>query len=124
MKVSKVLTVLFGAGLMLFLSECVYNEIPEPVIELPEDSISFSLDIQPIFEANCITCHKTGAISPDLTSGKSYNSLISGSYISLDDPSSSELVQKISGASAGHKEVTAQDLALIVAWIEEGAKNN
>ncbi len=116
--------VLMGLVIALTFSQCVYNEIPEPVIELPEDSISFSLDIQPIFEASCITCHKSGSVNPDLTSGNSYTNLIAGSYLNSSDAASSPLVMKIDGSAAGHKEVTAQELALIIGWIEEGAKNN
>ena len=39
----------------------------------------FSTDIQPIFNANCVTCHG-GVQSPNLLSGKSYLNLTKGGF--------------------------------------------
>ncbi len=63
------------------LSSCEkYSYTPEVVN--PTDSVHFQAEIQPIFNANCISCH--GAIkAPDLRDGHSYNALTSGGYVDL-----------------------------------------
>ena len=51
-----------------------------PEIINPTDSVYFRLRYQPIFTANCVSCH--GAIkAPDLRDGYSYKALTEGGYV-------------------------------------------
>ena len=61
------------------LSSCEkYSWMPEVIN--PTDSVHFQAEIQPIFTANCISCH--GAIkAPDLRDGNSYEALTKGGYV-------------------------------------------
>jgi len=106
------------------------------------DTVSFSRDIQPIFDQSCIRCH-FGAGAPeglDLSAGKSYNNLVnipSTEVPSLDRvepfrPDTSYLVWKIEGDSGitgermpfGGPYLADQTIALIRKWILQGALNN
>lgn len=87
----------------------------------PEVPILFQTEIQPIFNAKCVTCHG-GAKSPDLSAGKSYNSLTTGGYVELP-AESSKLYAKITSASHDSRTLPAEK-AKILFWIQQGAKNN
>jgi hypothetical protein len=97
---------------------------PPPVIE--NDTISYSEDIQPIFEMNspsCISCHPS-VYKPDLTANKSYNALMSGNYVTAGEPATSLLYTKVNigGSMTGY--TTAAQIELIRRWIVAGAKND
>lgn len=108
----------------------------------PDTTVSFSRDLQPIFDQSCIGCH-IGAGPPgglDLSTGNSYNNLVnvlSSQIPSLDrvepaEPDTSYLVWKIEGDSrilGGRMPLFGpyldnQDIALIRKWILQGASNN
>lgn len=103
--------------LTVFVSGCEKYIIERP--DIPTD-ISFSADIQPIFDAKCLDCHG-GMIDPDLSPGESYDELVDGGYLDTDDPESSELYDKLSG---GHGNTTIEEQLIILQWITEGAQNN
>ena len=78
-------------------------------------------EIQPIFNSNCVSCHR-GTIPPDLREGKSYNSLTSGGYVNLP-AESSKLYTKIT--SSGHlARSTEEEKLMVLYWITQGAKDN
>ena len=106
------------------MASCTWDEIPPPKIEIPDTTISFSLNIIPIFEAKCATsnCHD-GTWRPDLQTNVAYDELINGGYINTNSPADSELYTKIDGGSM-EQYTTAQDRALILQWITEGAEDN
>jgi hypothetical protein len=80
----------------------------------------FQADIQPIFTANCITCHN-GSRSPDLRDGKSFSALSKG-YITAP-AESSRLYVKIT--SSDHVPRTSDmQKQMILNWIKQGALNN
>jgi hypothetical protein len=122
----RLLGLLMVAGtLMMLLTACEYDFItPTPPAPTPpaDDTISYSQDIQPIFNSNCISCHK-GSIPPDLTAAKSYAQLVP-TYVTAKDPATSELyiVCSPGGSMAAH--TSAAELNLIYRWIYAGAKNN
>ena len=96
-----------------------------PEIELP-DTVSFSLDIIPIFEEKCISCHY-GIINPDLTADNAYESLINGGYVSQDTtilPAESSLIYKKLQSSGHNNRATETEKAKILEWIKQGSKNN
>ena len=104
--------------LVLSLFACEKYIIPTP--DIPVD-ISFSTQIQPIFDANCVGCH-SGGMDPDLRPGESYDALIDGGYVNTDDPESSELYTKLRGTHDSR--ATEEEKLTILQWITEGALNN
>lgn len=116
------------AGLMVililaFASSCKYDEVLPREVEIPIDSVSFAVDIQPIFDANCLNCH-SGTISPNLETGNSYNELINNNLINTEVPENSILYNEVN--LGGHAEgyVTLEERTLILVWIQQGGNNN
>jgi len=108
----------------LFSQSCTYDEIIPPEVEVP-DTVSFELDIIPIFEMNCNsgTCHATGAVPPDLSPDNAWVNLTFFGYVDTANADQSQLYQKIDGGSM-EKFASDQDRALILKWIDQGANNN
>ncbi len=110
------------------------------------DQVSFSAQIQPIFDQNCVVCHAKGAESGglNLTKRKVYKSLVGTksteaplNRVEPGDPAKSYLIHKLDGsykAVGGTGDpmpkmdiphpLAASDIALITQWIAEGAPNN
>ena len=101
----------------LFLGSC--EKVVYPPIEVP-DTVSYSLDIQPIWDSKCTDCH---GINPDLSPDVSYNNLINGGYINTEDPPESELMKKLYSGSHDARALEEEKL-LILKWIELVAENN
>mgnify|MGYP001816571231 CR=1 FL=1 len=113
--------------LLLSLSSCYYDEevvIPEVVID-PDVVISFKDDIQPIFTDKCAACHN-GNINPDLREGNAFDALVPD-YVQAGEADNSKLFLNAPGND--HPQdvgftLSANELALIEAWINNGAENN
>ena len=115
--------------LMIFAFEsCIYDFVAPEEIETIDITvpISFATQIQPIFTANCILCHKAGSTSPYLTEGSAYNAINTSKYINTSDPSQSLLYRRViaSGGFTGHATLPSAQAALLLGWIQQGAKNN
>jgi len=94
-------------------------------------SVSFEKDIQPIFKASCLSCHK-----PDKKKGKldmsTYAELMKGGKqgapVKPGDPAKSLIVEMISGEEPEMPEkgdkLKPEQIDLITRWIKEGAKQN
>jgi len=95
------------------------QELPIPFD--PTATWHFQSDIQPIFNANCITCHN-GSKSPDLRAGKSYSALTKG-YVTAP-AESSRLYLKIATSSEHLPRTTDTEKSKILYWIKQGALNN
>jgi len=108
---------------MFLVASCTSELIkPEPVTK-PGNNVSYSADVQPIFTSNCLGCHGLGGTSPDLTAANSFNSLNSLGLINTSNPSNSTLyVEMSSGPMSSY--CTPSNAATVLAWIEQGAKNN
>lgn len=117
-------SLLFILGfILIIITSCEYKFIDPIEIELPDEPVSFSEQIEPIFQNKCITCHSS--TSPILTIGNAYNSLNDGNYINVIVPESSKLYEKVSGGHpGGNSSLSAEELALILKWITDGAENN
>ena len=102
------------------LSSCEkYTYMPEVIN--PVDSVYFQADIQPIFTANCISCH--GAIkAPDLRDGHAYEALTKGSYVNLPGETS-KLYLKMTGSDHTPRSSDV-DKQKVLIWINQGAHNN
>lgn len=112
---------LFAAFL---LQSCEYEWIVPDDPEMP-DVISYSNNIQPLFDRSCNAsgCHSSGGPSPNLSAEVSYNELLGGGYVNVDDPESSTLYTSVRfGSMKAHAQ--PGDAAYILKWIEQGAQNN
>ncbi|MGE4289866.1 MAG: hypothetical protein AB7E36_14365 [Salinivirgaceae bacterium] len=107
-----------------FALSCSYSPLVEPEVVVP-DVISFSEQIEPIFkDAGCTSCHPSVA-GLDLKAGNAYANLTaSDKYINLEDPASSLIYTKANPDATHPKLYSAQQAALILKWIEDGALNN
>ena len=94
--------------------------VPPP----PGDSTSFSLKVIPIFNEGCVSCHKTGGISPDLTPANAYADLFAENQIDTVVPENSILYTKCATGGSMNKYTRPGDHETILQWIKEGAKNN
>ncbi|MCZ6698841.1 MAG: hypothetical protein O7D94_07930 [Planctomycetota bacterium] len=110
------------------------------------NAVSFSGDIQPIFNASCIDCHSAGGfadiqgIALRLTAGESFNGLVNQpssqqadlTLVVPGDSASSLLFQKVSSNTPPIGStmpliggpLSAVQSGLIRDWIDQGAMNN
>ena len=114
-------------GSLLILAACtdayVIEKPPcllDEVDPLPT-GISYSADVQPIFDAKCVLCHNGGQV-PDLRPDWSYDELIDGGYVDTDFPCESELYGKLTGSHADR--IEEDELITILVWMDEDAKDN
>ncbi len=125
-KLYKFLTII---GVSLMMTSCYYDAY----IEIPEDDggvviiptgVSFKTDVEPLF-VRCAGCHNAN-LNPDLRVGNAHNALVPA-YVTVGDGENSLLYKRLPGV--GHPQdvgftLSANDIATIEAWINEGAKNN
>jgi hypothetical protein len=112
-------------GLFLF-GACEYATIqPDAPIPPPPpgDSTSYSLKVQPIWDAKCLMCHK-GSQIPDLRAGNSYQSLMDNNMVVKSNSAESVLYKKVNTGGSMNMYCTSADISTIKFWIDEGAKNN
>ena len=103
-----------------------------------DPAVSFSQDVRPILDQNCIQCHLVGG-DGEVASGfnmTTYDSLMKGArfgpMIIAGDVEGSNLVVLIEGRAdpsismphGQEKSISKADIQTIKFWIEQGAKNN
>ncbi len=124
-KIFQILIIVCGG---LLMNSCYYDSVADEIIvdPLPDDpedpdyvEILFGTDIQPIFTTKCAMCHNASR-NPDLRVGNSYAAIVP-EYVVAGDANNSPLYNKI---STGHNTPSTDQLALIKAWIDRGAKND
>jgi hypothetical protein len=93
--------------------------------------VSFSSEIQPIFDAKCAVCHPVSYEYLDLRQGRSYDELVRVSSALQPAfervlPGRPELSYLLTHVPDPSREglLADDEKALISAWIEEGAPNN
>ena len=114
----RIARIVMAASLIMMIGGCENYIIEKPVIP---PGISFSLDVQPIFDAKCMDCH-SGLINPNLTYEESHINLINGGFINTDDPESSIIYEKLRESHSSR--ATEEEKLIILLWITEGAENN
>ena len=133
----KIFSIGFVFLLMFLLISCYKDVGPvEPEGTMPEGEISYSRDVQPIFNSACVSCHPSSG-NLDLRDGYSYNNLVNkpasgynGILVVPGDAESSILYKKIDGSGAYGSNMplggslSSTQIAIIRNWIDEGAKNN
>lgn len=123
----RVLTTVLPVALMMVLAGCAR-----------EEAVSFSQDVKPIIDQNCIACHKPGGDGFEASgfSMVTYEDLMKGTkfgpmVISGDSAGSNMLVlmegradPSISMPHGAMKPVRKADIETIKRWVDQGAKNN
>ena len=119
-RMRQILVVFCLTASVLWISSCdKYHWAPEPINLV--DTIYFQTDIQPIFTANCLSCH--GAIQPPiLKAGKAYQNLIDGGFVTAPGESS-KLYMKMTASSHSSKSTDAEKQKVLI-WINQGALDN
>jgi hypothetical protein len=107
------------AAILLFGS-C--EKVVYPPIEVP-DTVSYSVDIQPIWDTKCVECHDGGFPPPDFRPDKSYESLMEGDYVDTLNPAESTLMIKLNTSPHDARATEAEKQTILV-WIEQGALDN
>jgi hypothetical protein len=119
-KIRQILVAVVLIAVVIGLSSCEKYSYTIPVVNT-EDTVHFKADIQPIFNANCTSCH--GATkAPDLRDDKSYQALTKGGYVNLPGETS-KLYNKMIGADHDPRSSDA-DKQKVLIWINQGALNN
>jgi hypothetical protein len=119
-KLSQILGAVVITVLIIAFSSCEKNIYTPPQVNTA-DTIHFSTQVQPIFNASCVSCH--GATkAPDLREGKSYAALTKGGYITPPGETS-KLYTKMIGADHAPRS-TDTDKQTVLIWINQGALNN
>jgi hypothetical protein len=112
---------LFVFSISIMFIACQWVSI-EPVVTDNTggaDTVKLSTYLQPIFTSNCITCHASR--NPVLTQGNTYNSLTTGGFVDILNPTSSKIVIQ---TNTGHGGLTPTQKNNLLIWIQQGAKNN
>jgi len=109
------------------LGSCYNDTFPEDNGPDPVD-VSYSQDIQPMWNSDCVSCHK-GGLAPDLRAENSYNSLLNGGYVIPGNADNSVLYHSLLGSNGVSlmppgSMWPASSIQKVEAWINEGAKNN
>ena len=71
----KIIQYLMALMMGFIVTSCYYDEMPPDAVTPIPDTVSYSKDVQPLWDASCISCHKTGGTAPDLTSANSFSAL-------------------------------------------------
>jgi hypothetical protein len=121
--------ILLYGGLLLFMGigmvSCYQDVIvPETVQEKPPQFVSYSGDLQPLWNSNCALsgCHVPGGQVPYLTEDISYEQLLGG-YVNTAVPEDSKLWIALNGIMMTHLP-SADDRQKVFDWIRNGAPNN
>lgn len=117
-----------------------YVPLPRPADPTqPMDTVHFSSEVLPIFEAHCWVCHPPMGNGMDLSPTNAYNELVNvtsanwapAMRVVPGDPEASVLWNKVTfsevyglGMPPSGAALTMQDLETIRIWIEQGALNN
>lgn len=106
---------------LIFFSSCVYNNEEELYgdIVCDTENVTYSAEIQSIIESSCATsgCHNAGGSAPNIY--ESYNNV----KASVDDGSFENRVLVQKNMPPGTP-LSDCNIALIEAWLEDGAPNN
>jgi len=112
---------------MLVLIQGCYYDIVQPIDpNKPPEFVSFSGDLQPIFDKNCNTsgCHD-GAHAPNLLPKVSYNELIHGGFVNIVLPDQSTIYKVVnSGSMPPTGKLPPDEIQMVLDWVKLGAPNN
>jgi hypothetical protein len=136
-----------SAAMLISLASCSNNSGTPPSSNTSTVAgVSFSRDIQPLFDLNCVICHQgTGQTVPgslSLASGVAWGNLINVQSVEVaifrvapGHPEQSYLINKLAGNQTqvggigvqmpyDRAPLSAGQIAMIEQWIAAGAPNN
>jgi hypothetical protein len=117
---------IFAFITLIVIAGCTFDkkEVPEPALP---DIVSYKLDIQPMFNSICNNpgCHSgvNSASGLNLSDSVSYNNLFIKHEIDTLNPTSSNLYIFMNSNMPPSGRVP-YDVALVLKWIEQKAKDN
>jgi uncharacterized membrane protein len=125
----KIIQYLMMLTVSLMATSCYYDDLPVDIVGPLPEVVSYKNDIQPLWNEDCISCHKAGATAPDLTATNSYTALTANNkYVVPGNAASSILYKALLGQGSPlmppNGETTATEIALVEKWIKDGALNN
>jgi mono/diheme cytochrome c family protein len=109
-----------GLFIVALFASCEKEYVPAPVAK----NVSYSAEMQPFFDANCVSCHNGTGIPLNLEASVSYDAIHDGGYIDGTTPANSKLYTKIIPGGSMETYATTTERSMTLVWIEEGAKNN
>ena len=121
-KIRQILVALVLIAAVEGFSSCEKYSFSPPAVD-PNQIWHFQTDIQPIFNANCVTCHNGVKQFPDLRNGKSYLALTKGGFVTLPGQTS-KLYHQMSTNSEHIPRTTDLEKLKVLSWINQGALNN
>lgn len=118
---------LFLFSLFAF-SSCEKDYQSSAVMEITEP-VSFSADVLPILVEDCATpnCHVPGGPSPDLSASVAYDQLTQLGMVDTTNAEASILYKRMTETAKPMPpsgKLPPDEIAYILAWIEQGAQNN
>ena len=111
---------------MLVLYSCEYEFIEVPIGD-SADPVSFSEDILPVLTENnnCTVCHRSGSQKPYFTEDVAYHSIVPALIDTLQpDASRFYVMPNPSSPEHSFKKYSQSEAAMVLIWIQQGAKNN
>jgi len=125
----KIFQYLMVLTVSLMATSCYYDEMPPEAVILIPETVSYSKDIQPLWNQDCVSCHKTGATAPDLITANSYSALVTNNkYVIPGNALGSKLHKSLMGDGAAIMPTAGKwsdsKIALVDKWINDGALNN
>src|SRR6186713_3250217 len=86
--------------MLVLIQGCYYDIVQPNDPNKPPEFVSFSGDLQPIFDASCNTsgCHD-GAHAPNLKPEESYNAIVNGGFVNIAIPDQSILYKVLQSGS-------------------------
>jgi len=125
----KIFQYLMVLTVSLMATSCYNDEMPPEAVILIPETVSYSKDIQPLWNQDCVSCHKTGATAPDLITANSYSALVTNNkYVIPGNALGSKLHKSLMGDGAAIMPTAGKwsdsKIALVDKWINDGALNN
>jgi hypothetical protein len=101
--------------------------------EIPDQNVSFSEHIQPVFEFHCTPCHNEQTREAGLSLTTWSSTVADPSIVFPEDPEASRLVWAIEGRPGAYfmppigspyRPLNQNQIKGVYTWIKEGARNN
>ncbi|MFP5470248.1 MAG: hypothetical protein ACLGGV_01510 [Bacteroidia bacterium] len=119
----------------IFAVGCAKDEGPFNTTEIVDLNdtlqVSFKIDVQPIFDSYCTSCHGSNHSKLVLINSQSYNQLMTDGakapYINISDPENSIIMGYLNGKPTympPSGSIPEFEKEVILKWIGQGAKNN
>jgi hypothetical protein len=111
---------------IISLQSCTYDWVEEEPDTPITEPLSYTADIQPIFNLSCngSGCHSKGGFDPDLSPENSYNDLFAENLIDLNFPEKSGIYLSVAKGGSMVNFAKSGDDDKILAWIQQGALDN